>query len=362
MNKLEDLLDNFWNAHKSNAGVAYVYGHKLSLAWILALIAAIGLGLLYQGKIAMFQGIAEASETIISAPAATEIVKIHVVPGQEIQAGDTIIELNRPDLNLRIAELNRELDAIEGRSSLGTAEINQKVAAIKADAASRSSSLRSEINRLETEYKKNKEISAKLKSLSSSKASGDGNDAMTMQINSLKNELVLVQKSANEQIALLRGSSNLQKSTGKSEAETLRKELESLQKEFQELTVVSKENWVVGDVNVREGEKVSSFTPVVTLTRKSPTLVRGYINEQVYQRMDVGETVKVMTLGGTGKAVEGEVVGLSSRIVPFPTRMWKMAEMPVYGREVTIKIPEQNPFLLGEMVTISESSKILKGK
>jgi HlyD family secretion protein len=362
MNKLEDLLDNFWNAHKSNAGVAYVYGHKLSLAWILALIAAIGLGLLYQGKIAMFQGIAEASETIISAPAATEIVKIHVVPGQEIQAGDTIIELNRPDLNLRIAELNRELDAIEGRSSLGTAEINQKVAAIKADAASRSSNLRSEINRLETEYKKNKEISAKLKSLSSSKASGDGNDAMTMQINSLKNELALVQKSANEQIALLRGSSNLQKSTGKSEAETLRKELESLQKEFQELTVVSKENWVVGDVNVREGEKVSSFTPVVTLTRKSPTLVRGYINEQVYQRMDVGETVKVMTLGGTGKAVEGEVVGLSSRIVPFPTRMWKMAEMPVYGREVTIKIPEQNPFLLGEMVTISESSKILKGK
>ena len=24
MNKLEDLLDNFWNTHKNNAGVAYV--------------------------------------------------------------------------------------------------------------------------------------------------------------------------------------------------------------------------------------------------------------------------------------------------------------------------------------------------
>jgi HlyD family secretion protein len=36
--------------------------------------------------------------------------------------------------------------------------------------------------------------------------------------------------------------------------------------------------------------------------------------------------------------------------------MWKMPEMPVYGREVTIKIPENNPFLLGEMVTISETS------
>ena len=38
--------------------------------------------------------------------------------------------------------------------------------------------------------------------------------------------------------------------------------------------------------------------------------------------------------------------------------MWKMPDMPVYGREVTIKIPEDNSFLLGEMVTISEEGKI----
>ena len=153
----------------------------------------------------------------------------------------------------------------------------------------------------------------------------------------------------------------LQKTTGKSEAENLKKELEELQKQQEELIQIAKENWVVGDVNVRDGEKVSSFAPIVTLTHKRPTLVRGYINEQIYQNMNVGEAVKVTTLAGTGKAVIGEVVGLSSRIVAFPTRMWKMPEMPVYGREVTIKISEDNPFLLGEMVTITETSvKLLK--
>ena len=30
----------------------------------------------------------------------------------------------------------------------------------------------------------------------------------------------------------------------------------------------------------------------------------------------------------------------------------------MYGREVTIKIPEENPFLLGEMVTIAEMGVI----
>jgi HlyD family secretion protein len=52
--------------------------------------------------------------------------------------------------------------------------------------------------------------------------------------------------------------------------------------------------------------------------------------------------------------VKGKVVGLSSRIVEFPMRMWKMPEMPIHGREVIITIPAENSFLLGEMVTISE--------
>ena len=363
MRFLEDLLDNFWNTHKNNAGVAYVYSHKLSIAWVICVILAIVVGFIYQGKVAMFRGIAEASETIISLPSPTEIVKVHVVSGQEIHAGDTIVEINRPDLTLRIAELTREIDALEGRSNLSSAEIDQKVAEVKANLETRRLTLSAEIRNLESEYQSNKAISAKLKSLSNSNSQSDGNDAMAMRIKSLKNELALATKSANEQIALLRGSNKLQKTSGKSEAENLKKELEELKKQQEELIQVAKEDWVVGDVNVRDGEKVSSFAPIVTLTHKAPTLVRGYINEQIYQNMNLGEAVKVTTLAGTGEAVVGEVVGLSSRIVPFPTRMWKMPELPVYGREVTIKIPENNPFLLGEMVTISETSvKLLKKK
>lgn len=354
MSKIEEILDNFWNTHKTNPGVAHVYKYKLLYAWCLSILVVIVLGMVYQGKATMFQGIAEADETTISVPSATEIVKVHVVPGQAINAGDTIVQLNRPDLTLRINEVTRELDALEGRSNLSTAEIDQKVAEVKATLATRSLTLKAEIRNLETEYKKNKEIASKLKSLKNSNGDSDGNDAMAMQIKSLKNELAVAQANANEQIKLLKSSGRLQKTTGKNEAENLRKELAELQKEQEELIQVAKESWVVGSVNVRDGEKVSSFTPIVTLTHKSPTLVRGYIHEKMYQRMDLGEKVNIRTLGGSGKAIEGKVVGLSSRIVPFPTRMWKLPEMPIYGREVTISIPADNHFLLGEMVTISE--------
>lgn len=351
---LNDKLETSWNTHKNSAFVGYIYKHKLILAWAFCVFIAILLGFIYQGKATAFQGIAEATETIISLPSPTEVIKVHVIPGQTINVGDTIVELNRPDLTLRIAEVTRELDASEGRSNLSVADIDQKVAAVKAELSTRSLTLKAEIRRLETEYKKNKEIASRLKSLKGSNSSSDGNDAMAMQIKSLKNELAVATANANEQIKLLKSSNRLQKSAGKSEAENLKKELKELQKAQDELVQISKENWVVGSVNVRDGEKVSSFAPIITLTHKSPTLVRGYIHEKMYQRMDIGETVFVKSLSGLGTGVKGQVVGLSSRIVEFPIRMWKMPEMPIYGREVIITIPQTNPFLLGEMVTISE--------
>ncbi|MCF0216885.1 MAG: biotin/lipoyl-binding protein [Fibrobacteraceae bacterium] len=360
MSRIEDKFDTFWNAHKSNAGVAYAYGHKLIIAWALAIVVIFILGLLYAGKATSFSGIAEASETTIAVPTAAEIVKVHVVTGQEIHPGDTIVEINRPDLTLRITEVTREIDALEGRSNLSSAEIDQKVAEVKASWETRRLTLSSEIRNLEDEYAKNKAIAAKLKSLSKNSGNSEGNDAMAVRIKSLKNELAAGQRSVNEQIALLRGSSKLQKQSGKTEAANLHKELAELKKQEAELIQISKENWVVGQVNARDGEKVSGFTPIVTLTHKTPSIVRGYIHEQMYQRMDVGKHVEVHSISGNGKAVIGEVVGLSSRIVPFDARLWKMPEAPIYGREVTIKISEDNPFLLGEMVAISELGALKK--
>jgi HlyD family secretion protein len=55
-----------------------------------------------------------------------------------------------------------------------------------------------------------------------------------------------------------------------------------LKKDQEDLTITAKGDWVVATVDVRDGEKVSSFNPIITLTRKSPTIIRGYINEKVY--------------------------------------------------------------------------------
>lgn len=347
--KLDELAD--LNSSRFHA----LESHKMLVAWILAVASIVLLGYFFHGQSVVFSGIAEAAETTVSMPGAVEVVKIHVIPGEEVHAGDTLVELRRSDLALRINELNRQLDALEGRGNLNSADIDQKVASIQSELNMKRNTIQLEIDKLSTQYEQNRELSSKLKSIAG-EIKADSGSGILLSIRNLKKELRVAEANAASQIKLLRGSKGLAKMSGKAEAEALRREISMLEKEQDELTIIAKETWVVGTVAVRDGEKVSSFNPIVSLTHKAVSLVRGYINEKIYTKIRVGDEIEV--LSGSGERMEGSVIGMSSRIVPFPLRLLKMADMPLYGREVMIRIPENNGLLLGEKVSIAEKVKI----
>lgn len=324
---------------------------KMAIAWGLALIIVFIYTMVFRAGSVSFNGIAEATQFTVSVPSAVEIEAVHVQVGQEIHDGDTLVELNRPDLELRINEVKREMDALQGHGTLSSANIDQKVAEIQADLNTRRNTLRFEIKRMQDEYDQNLKIAKKLKSVSGT--STTESNAMAMQIKSKKQELAVLESNAATQIRLLRGSKGKQEETNTAELETLQKELEMLTKERDEQTILANGDWVVAEIFARDGEKLSSFTPIMTLTRKAPTQVRGYLNETYYNNIEVGALVEVSSQVNRSK-VRGRVLGMSSQIVPFPLRLLKMPDMPIYGREVNISIPENNGFLLGEKVSISE--------
>ena len=73
----------------------------------------------------------------------------------------------------------------------------------------------------------------------------------------------------------------------------------------------------------------------------------------MYNHVSVGDSLEVRSGANGGRSrVHGVVVGMGSRIVELPLRLRKVPEILVYGREVTIRIPEKNGFLLGEMTAI----------
>ena len=90
--KLDELAD--LNSSRFHA----IESHKMLIAWVLAVTSIVALGYFFHGQKIVFSGIAEAAETTISMPEAVEVVKIHVIPGQEVKAGDTLVELSRPEI------------------------------------------------------------------------------------------------------------------------------------------------------------------------------------------------------------------------------------------------------------------------
>lgn len=136
------------------------------------------------------------------------------------------------------------------------------------------------------------------------------------------------------------------------EIEDLKKQLESLEEEKRSLFVFSQFDGIIGAVNFRVGEKVAAFNAILTLSPESPTYVEGFIYENTRTKLEVGESINVISLGVGSKTVKGKIVSVGSRIVLMPARLMNYPNAQIYGREVVVALPEKNELLIGEKVQI----------
>ncbi|WP_413294550.1 DUF3616 domain-containing protein [Bdellovibrio sp. HCB185ZH] len=136
------------------------------------------------------------------------------------------------------------------------------------------------------------------------------------------------------------------------ELEDTRKEISLIENRMKNLFVFAEVDGAVGAVNFKNGEKAPAFAPLITLVPLNPTYVNGYINENLSSTLTVGQTVEVSST--SGKTVRGSVVSIGSRIVQIPERLLRIHTLVAWGREVVIKIPRNNGFLLGEKVFVQK--------
>lgn len=135
--------------------------------------------------------------------------------------------------------------------------------------------------------------------------------------------------------------------------EDTKREMDLIEGRLKNLFVFAEVDGAVGAVNFKSGEKAPSFAPLITLLPLNPTYVNGYVNESLNSSLSVGQPVEVVSSGG--KTVRGHVMSVGSRIVPIPERLLRIQTLPAWGREVVIKIPPTNGFLLGEKVSVHKS-------
>jgi len=332
----------------------------LYLTWVLVFLVVVKTSLLIEKEeTTEFQGIAETREVIVNSENSVEIGRIHVLPGQEIQKGRVLVELQRPALTMKLNEITHQLKELKSRDTCNRDEIKSQIRQLRADKKINISEIDHKIEQITSRYAFNKEMVSGLKSISNpSRAtkSAKKTSAMEIEIENLKQERYLTKKRFQTLIDDLTTKLALPQTPETIHQESLKKELELLEKEKASLLIFAPIDGIIGSIHCKAGEKISPFQPILTLHTRAPSYVRGYIHENIYNRASIGDMVQVIAFTDEGKRVKGEIVGVGSRIIEYPSRLKKRPEMQLWGREVEIHLPDGNPFLLGEKVMIQTAN------
>lgn len=324
----------------------------LSLTWILAFLVVAQASLTGKEETTAFQGIAETREVIVNSEDPVEIWNIHVVPGQVVKKGRVLVELERPELTMKINEISHQLEEVKSQHFINKDEIRAQISQYKAEQSVTISEITHKIEQIQSRYQFNKEVLDGLKSISQKSSANRIPGAVAIEIKNLRKERQLIEKRFQTQIDDLNNrllSSDTPEDIRQSQ---LKKELELLCKEKKALVIIAPIDGLIGEIHCKVGEKISPFEPILTLHTSSPSYVRGYIHENIHNLASVGESVRVAAVTGESRSVYGKIVGVGSRIVEYPLRLKKRPEIQLWGREVEISLPSENPFLMGEKVMI----------
>jgi len=322
---------------------------RLYIAWIAALITLVGITLTYRGETTSFYGIADTVEVVINSEISVEIMDIPVVQGQLVNKGDTLLKLASQELTLEINEISHELDEYKAQQQVNTKLSRSEILKLQNEQAQKAMEITAEIEQLEAQLAMNKNLTSELKSIKKDPdgaIANDGSNPIKIQIANLRKELEVVLNQS--RVNVLQSGLNMPGQP----VNFLKQRLELLLEKQKNLLICAQIDGVIGSVDFKEGQKVSPFTPIITLHRKAPSFIKGYIHENALNAISVGQSVRVYSLSGKS-SIEGRVVGVGSRIVEYPVRLRKMQSVLMWGREVTVRVPEDNPLLLGEKVRIA---------
>ncbi len=301
---------------------------------------------LYNGSGKSWVGVAEAKDYTISSENRATVQAIHVVQGQAIQIGDTLIQLSSALLVQNIDKLENRIATLQSEKIEKQNLVKSEIDLLKSSQSIDINQLEKEINQAESELKLNKDIATGLK-LNTSQLSISPLDE---KIKSLKEEISLRQQSLQIKIKDLQIKNTTDQSLLQNQIHLLQNELAILKKENLALTKIAFADGVVESIPVKQGEEVDAYTNLLSILPKSPTSVIGYLQAEK-DNPAIGTKVTLLGYEERWKTAEGKVIGYGA-ITALPEILQKSTAVKAFGKEIFIELPAQNDFSTGEKLLI----------
>lgn len=328
---------------------------KINLLYIVIIPALFGIWHISQNygqHSAIFYGFAENKDTEINHDHPVHVNKILVAPGEFVNKGDLLIEAEHAKFDLKLNDLKSDIEAAKLRVEERKTNLLSNIRQLELSKELKRKEIQLEIEEIKSEIALNESL---LKEVESIKVETNKNQLSPKEqkIKMLEEELALSLQPIDQEIKFLKKELSIVNSPLEVQMEKLEKEQIFYSEEQKKLSITAPTDGLIGNIHCKEGEHKSSFATLITFYERNPTMVSGYVHENLILHVKEGDTLEVSSSLHPEHKKLGVVKGLGSRIVEIPERLRKIPEMKTYGREVLISIPPDNPFLQKEKVVLN---------
>lgn len=304
----------------------------------------------HQREAVSFYGFAETNETAINYNHPIVVDKIHVTPGQYVNKGDLLLNISRIKSKETLSDQPYSITELQAEEAIWKSEKESQISVIKAERKLKLETLDLKLAELENEWKHRQSL---LEGLSTLNPDQPQHHPIKDKIQALEKERSLQEAAYDTRLQALED----QKMRGNN---PYREQILHLQAEQQfdeahqirPIEVIAPTDGIVGNLQCKEAEHVLSFQPLMSFYEPHPSLIKGYVHEELSLKVAVADSFLVRSVKDPTVSYTGVVTGLGSRIVEIPERLRKVPEYKTYGREVTIEISPENTFLQKEKVAL----------
>ncbi len=322
----------------------------LYVAAIIAIIALWNINGQYNEEVLLFYGFAETKETEINLEHPVQVNKILVTTGESVTKNTPLIEVAHNKIPLKLDEILYEQEETELKQLTWKTDILAAIDKLEAKKAIKKSEINAKVVQIDAKLEQNRTL---IKDLNSINKSENQNISTVTQnkINALNEELKMALLPLNAEITRLKASLK-RNNPYNAKLKKLQTEQSFYEEKGRKLNIFAPSDGLIGNIHCKEAENISAFKTLVTFYEENPTLVKGYVHENLVIHVGVGDTITVSSSLIVDYNIKGKVVGLGSRIIEIPARLRKYQDIKTYGREILIQIPSNNKFLQKEKVLL----------
>ncbi|MEO9887249.1 MAG: biotin/lipoyl-binding protein [Balneola sp.] len=297
-----------------------------------------------------FLGVTYSKPYKINAEKSGIIKGLFVVPGQEVQKGDQLIEVESPQLNLEIQKLRKEIELFMSEKREKKQLLNSKIQLYESEKSILRGEIENDIRIIQNEIDLNNKLTEQILN-NSADSSTDSLTSLKLEIKSIREKGNLRLKALDIKIQDIIQEDEFDQSQIQSKIELAGEELEWKLREEKRLNKYATFSGVIENVYVKEGEEVEAFTSLVSINPKHPSSVVGYLVGKKERDKQLGEVVTVKSLEQPQLEIQGKIIGFGA-VVELPDILEKDNSLTTFGLEIFIEIPEENPLVVGEKIIV----------